>query len=75
MVDEISAESRMALIHVFPPLADEEPGVNEHAEIRAASFVGAKAMIDTESRFIYDQTRLPDDILGDMDKVTNWLGL
>ena len=62
--DEISPESRMVLIHVFPPVADKEPGVNEQAEIRSASFVGAKAMIDTDSRFIYGQTRLLDDALG-----------
>ena len=68
--DEISPESRMVLIHVFPPVADKEPGVNEQAEIRAAAFVGAKAMIDTDSRFIYGQTRLLDDTLGDMDKVS-----
>jgi hypothetical protein len=68
--DEISPESRMVLIHVFPTVADKEPGVNEQAEIRAAAFVGAKAMIDTDSRFIYGQTRLLDDTLGDMDKVS-----
>ena len=68
--DEISPESRMVLIHVFPPVADKEPGVNEQAEIRAAAFVGAKAMIDTDSRFIYGQTRLLDDALGDMDKIS-----
>ena len=68
--DEISPESRTVLIHVFPPLADKEPGVNEHSEIRAASFVGAKAMIDTDRRFIYGQTRLPDDTLGDIRKVS-----
>ena len=27
-------------------------------------------MIDTDSRFIYGQTRLLDDTLGDMDKVS-----
>ena len=68
--DEISPESRMVLIHVFPPLADKEPSVNEHSEIRAASFVSAKAMIDTNRRFIYGQTRLPDDTLGDIRKVS-----
>ena len=68
--DEISPESRMVLIHIFPPDAEKEPGVNEQSEIRAAGFVGAKAMLDTDSRLIYGQTRLPDDALGDMDKVS-----
>ena len=52
------------------PIAEKEPGVNEYSEIRAASFVGAKAMIDTDKRFIYGQTRLLDDTLGDLDKVS-----
>ena len=68
--DGISPESRMVLIHIFPPDAEKEPGVNEQSEIRAAGFVGAKAMTDTNRRLIYGQTRLPDDVLGDMDKVS-----
>ena len=68
--DGISPESRMVLIHIFPPDAEKEPGVNEQSEIRAAGFVGAKAMTDTDRRLIYGQTRLPDDVLGDMDKVS-----
>jgi hypothetical protein len=60
----------MVLIHIFPPDAEKEPGVNEQSEIRAAGFVGAKAMTDTDRRLIYGQTRLPDDALGDMDKVS-----
>ena len=68
--DEVSPESRMVLIHVFPPVADKEPGVNEQVEIRAAAFMGAKAMIDTDNRLIYGHTRLLDDTLGDMAKVS-----
>jgi hypothetical protein len=68
--DEISPESRMVLIHIFPPDAEKEPGVNEQSEIRAAGFVGAKAMLDTDSRLIYGQTRLLESTLEDVDKVS-----
>ena len=68
--DEISPESRMVLIHIFPPDAEKEPGVNEQSEIRAAGFVGGKAMLDTDSRLIYGQTRLLEGTLEDVDKVS-----
>ena len=68
--DKISPESRMVLIHIFPPDAEKEPGVNDQWEIRAAGFVGAKAMLDTNSRLIYGQTRLLEGTLEDVDKVS-----
>ena len=71
--DEISPENSMMVSHVFLPFKDKEPGVNEQSEIRAASFVGAKAMIDTASRFIYGQMRLQYDTLGGMEMYRKWL--
>ena len=71
---------KCVLIHLFPPIQEvnntEADKQREQArkqsedriELEYADFLGHKADRDTDGKFAYGQTRLPDGILGNQEK-------
>jgi len=68
------------LIHLFPPIpevnhieADKQEEhkrklIEDRMQLKDAHFLGHKADRDTDGKFAYGQTRLPDGMLGDRKK-------
>jgi hypothetical protein len=71
---------KCVLIHIFPPIqevnnieADKQEEhkrklIEDRMQLKDAHFLGHKADRDTDGKFAYGQTRLPDGMLGDRKK-------
>ncbi len=78
--DDVPIIPKCVLIHLFPPIQEvnntEADKQREQArkqsedriELEYADFLGHKADRDTDGKFAYGQTRLPDGILGNQEK-------
>ena len=78
--DDVPIIPKCVLIHLFPPIqevnnieADKQreqarKRVEDRMELEYADFLGRKADRDTDGKFAYGQTRLPDGMLGDHEK-------
>ena len=78
--DDVPIIPKCVLIHLFPPVQEvnntEADKQREQArkqsedriELEYADFLGHKADRDTDGKFAYGQTRLPDGILGNQEK-------
>jgi hypothetical protein len=78
--DDVPIIPKCVLIHLFPPIQEvnniEADKQREQArkrsqdriELECADFLGHKADRDTDGKFAYGQTRLPDGMLGNQEK-------
>ena len=78
--DDVPIIPKCVLIHLFPPIqevnnieADKQreqarKRVEDRMELEYADFLGHKADRDTDGKFAYGQTRLPDGMLGNQEK-------
>ena len=78
--DDVPIIPKCVLIHLFPPIqevnnieADKQKEqarkrIEDTMQLKYADFLGHKADRDTDGKFAYGQTRLPDGMLGDQEK-------